>query len=297
MYFMTCHYLMSRVSRRLPIVVAGFLIITTWQTIVFAEDALPDSTSPRTVVVALVQFDAVPEAIDRNLAEMDRLARAAVDRGARWVQFHEGCVSDYTPQLKTLAETVPDGKSTQRMIKLAAELNCFLSFGINERSEDRYHISQVFVGPRGLVHCYRKTWLHRTDEDKGYRNELARYDPGDGPSLFEIDGVRAACFICADANAPRCIERLRDLQPQVVFHPNNHINPSPEANWETKCKRSKDIGAPVLVTNRVGHSWMYQCEGGCGVISATGGMLAQSNTEGKEEILIYELKIPQTSNP
>ena len=271
--------------------VTSFLIAAACQTIVCADGPTPDAPSPRKVIVAIVQFDAVPEAIDRNLNEMERLVRAAVDRGARWIQFHEGCVADYTPQVKALAESVPDGKSTQRMMKLAAELDCYISFGLNERNDGRFHISQVFVGPRGLVHCYRKTWLHRTDEDKGYRNELARYDPGTGPNLFEFDGVRAACFICADATAPRCIERLRDLQPQVVFHPNNHINRTPEADWERKRQRAKEIGAPVLVSNRVGYSWMYRCEGGCGVISSSGELLAQSNTAGKEEILVYELEI------
>tara|TARA_B100000809_G_scaffold266375_1_gene328798 strand:+ start:2193 stop:3191 length:999 start_codon:yes stop_codon:yes gene_type:complete len=280
-----------------PEVALSILIFSMCQTIVSAQGSSPDDTSPRKVVVALVQFDTVPEAIERNLVEMERLARSAVDRGARWIQFHEGCVSDYTPQIKTLAEPVPEGNSTQSMIKLAAELDCYISFGLNERSDDRFYISQVFVAPQGLVHCYRKTWLFRTDEDKGYRNELARYDPGPGPGLFEIDGVRAACFICADANSPRCIERLRDLHPQVVFHPNNHINPSPEADWETKRQRAKEIGAPVLVSNRVGHSWTYQCEGGCGVISAAGELLAHSNTDGKEEILIYELDIPRPSFP
>ena len=200
-------------------------------------------------------------------------------------------MSDYTPQVKKLAEMVPEGKSTRRMMKLAAELDCFISFGLNERSEDRFFITQVFVGPEGFVHRYRKTWLYRTDEDKGYRNELARYDPGTGPRLFEIDGVRAACFICADGDAPRCIERLRDLKPQVVFYPNNHINPLPEIDWQKKCRKAKEIGALVLVSNRVGRSWMYQCEGGCGVISGAGKLLAQSNTEGKEEILVYELEI------
>jgi predicted amidohydrolase len=273
--------------------VTGFLIVAMCQTNVFAQGPSSDETSPRKVVVALVQFDAVPEAIDRNLVEMERLAHSAVDRGARWIQFHERCVSDYTPRIKTLAEQVPDGKSTQRMINLAAELNCYISFGLNERNGDRFHISQVFVAPQRLVHCYRKTWLFHTDEDKGHRNELARYDPGTGLSLFEIDGVRAACFICADANSPRCIERLRDLHPQVVFHPNNHINPSPEADWKTKRELTQEIGAPVLVSNRFGHSWMYTCDGGCGVISAAGELLAHSNTDGKEEILIYELEIHQ----
>jgi len=38
---------------------------------------------------------------------------------------------------------------------------------------------------------------------------------------------------------------------------------------------------------------MYTCDGGCGVISAAGELLAHSNTDGKEEILIYELEIHQ----
>ena len=36
---------------------------------------------------------------------------------------------------------------------------------------------------------------------------------------------------------------------------------------------------------------MYHCEGGCGVISSSGELLAQSNTAGKEEVLVYELEI------
>ena len=272
----------------------SLLMVTTLQTVVFGVAPQQDVQSPQKVMVAIIQFDAVPEAVDRNLGEMERLMRTAVQRGARWIMFHEGCVVDYTPRIKFLAESVPDGKSTRRMLKLAAELDCYISFGLSERNEGRFHISQVFVGPHGMVHCYRKTWLHRTAEDIGYRNALARYDPGTGPSLFEIDGVSAACFICADSNAPRCIERLRDLRPQVVFHPNNHVNRLPQADWKNKCEPTKQIGAPVLVSNRVGHSWTYHCEGGCGVISADGELLVQSNTNGKEEVLLYELKIPGT---
>ena len=282
-----------RIVERKPFL-GSLLMVATLQAVVFGITPEQDVKSPQKVTVAIIQFDTVPEAVDRNLDEMERLTRTAVERGARWIMFHEGCVVDYTPRVKALAEPVPDGKSTQRMLNLSAELDCYISFGLSERNGERFHISQVFVGPQGLVHCYRKTWLHRTDEDIGYRNELARYDPGTGPSLFEIDGVSAACFICAGATAPRCIERLRDLQPQVVFHPNNHVNRSPKSNWKTKRERTKQIGAPVLVSNRIGHSWRYHCEGGCGVISAGGELLAQSNTEGKEEVLLYELKIPGT---
>ena len=63
----------------------------------------------RTWRVGLVQFDAVPEQPERNLREMERLARQAVNQGARLVMFNEGTLTDYTPRLNELAERVPDG--------------------------------------------------------------------------------------------------------------------------------------------------------------------------------------------
>ena len=57
----------------------------------------------KTVRVALVQFDAEPEAVEHNLHNMSVLARQAADAGARWIMFHEGTVSDYTPRLAQIA--------------------------------------------------------------------------------------------------------------------------------------------------------------------------------------------------
>ncbi len=242
----------------------------------------------RSVKVALVQFDSVPEKTKQNLDEMERLTRKAVEHGARWVMFHEGCLTDYTPRLDKLAEPVPDGPSCQRLTRLAKELNCFISFGMSERDDVKVYITQVFVGPRGLVHKYRKSWLWR-GEDKGYRNEWARYDTGTGPERFQIDGITATCFICADGAAPRCIERARLVQPQVVFYPNNR---SGLPDFPVFGAYAAKIGAPMLVTNRVGKSWDYACKGGCVVFDAAGKVLAKANRDGEEEILYHTLTVP-----
>ncbi len=71
--------------------------------------------------VALIQFDARPEAVEENLAKMSSLLGAASREGARWIMFHEGTTCDYTPRLAELAEAVPDGPSTQLMSRLAQE--------------------------------------------------------------------------------------------------------------------------------------------------------------------------------
>jgi predicted amidohydrolase len=262
------------------------------------------SRPSKAIPLALVQFDAVPEQIELNLQETERLAEKAVSLGARWVVFHENSLCDYTARVKELAEQVPEGPSTRRLLKLAQRLKCYLSFGLGlklaqrlkcylsfglgETRDSRYYITQVFVGPEGFLYRYRKTWVWLEPEDKGYRNEWMRFDPGTGPELFSIDGVQATCFICADGEAARCIERAAGLKPQVVFYPNNRAK-LPE--FDVFGHRAKTIQAPMLVTNRVGFSWMHKCEGGCVSYSKQGEVQAKANREGQEEILLHNLEV------
>ncbi len=250
--------------------------------------AQPATKSDTTVRVALIQFDAVPEQVEHNLKQMERLARDAAARGARWIMFHEGSLCDYTGKLDTLAEAVPDGPSTQSLIKLSAELNVLISFGLSEQDGPRFYITQVFVKDGRMIHRYRKTWLHLSKNDEGFRNEWARYDPGTGPELFEIDGIRASCFICADGNSFRCRERIRELRPQIVFYPNNR---RALPDFPAFGEYAQQMAAPMLVTNRIGTSWVTPCSGGCVVFGPDGTVLAKANRDGQEEILIYDLNL------
>jgi N-carbamoylputrescine amidase len=247
----------------------------------------------RVIPVAVVQFDAVPEAVGTNLGKMEHLARQAAKQGARWVMFHEGAVCDYTDKLDQLAEPVPGGPSTRRMERLARELGCYVSFGLSEKDGERVHISQVFVGPEGFVYRYRKTWLHRDPADRGFRNEYARYDPGTGPELFTLDGVRATCFICADCTSPRCIKRAGALRPQVAFHPVNVVTRDAGQLRQAEAAIARAVGAPLIVANRVGDSWMHKAGlGGAAVFDATGQLLAGAHGDGREEVIVYRLAIP-----
>ncbi|MAE63212.1 MAG: hypothetical protein CMJ18_02970 [Phycisphaeraceae bacterium] len=251
---------------------------------------------PLTRKIALIQFDAVPEERSANLAHMQRLSRASAAAGARWIMFHESTLTDYTPRLSELAEPVPSGGATTAMADLAKQHDCYISFGLSEVENERYYISQVFVGPSGYFYHYRKTWICRKETDEGYRNEWKRYDPGAGPELFDVDGVNATCFICSDGVARRCIERAAALRPQIVFFPHNVRGGVEPANM---AERAMTINAPILLTNRVGHAWTHGSPGGTAVISARGEVVAQANMEGKEEILLHELEIPdeRTSQP
>ena len=142
--------------------------------------------------------------------------------------------------------------------------------------------------PGEYFYHYRKTWLWLQHSDESYRDEWARYDPGTGPEIFTVDGVRATCMICADGDSGRCLDRAAALKPQVVFFPNNRANLPSFQNFGRIAAR---IGAPMLVANRVGRSVTYPTKGGCVVFSAQGKVLAKANREGREEILHYELEL------
>ena len=243
----------------------------------------------QTVRVALIQFDAAAEKVDANLAHAELLVRKAAGQGAKWIMFHEGTLCDYTDRLAELAEQVPDGPSTQRLQKLSGETDTLISFGLSEKDQGHYYISQVFVQSGIYLHRYRKTWLHLAKEDEGFRNEWARYDPGTGPESFLIDGIRACCFICADGNSVRCRERIRDLHPQIVFYPNNRRK---LPDFPIFGDYARQIGAPMLVTNRIGRSWHIDTFGGCAIYDAEGNLSASANRDGREEILIHDLHIP-----
>jgi predicted amidohydrolase len=243
----------------------------------------------RTIPVAVIQFDAVSGQVDRNVREMERLSAAAAQAGARWILFHELTTCDYVEKADSVVEPVPEGPSTVRMAKLAKQSNCFIAFGLAEAHRGCVYDALVFVGPRGYVYHYRKTWLWHRAKDTSFRDEWSRFDPGAGPEIFTIDGVRATCFICSDGDSARCIRELAELKPRVVFYPNNR------ESWpslEVFGNMAKTIHAPLLVANRVGRSVIFDCPGGSAVFSAQGEVLAQANRQGREEILHCNLELP-----
>jgi predicted amidohydrolase len=241
----------------------------------------------RTLRVAAVQFDARPEDPAHNRARMLELARAAAERDAELVLFHENALLDYGPRVRELAESVPDGPTCRALEALARELALWIGAGLAERAGEQVHVTHAFFGPDGYAGRYRKTWLFRSPSDP-YRDEWAWFDPGDGPALLEIAGLATAVLICADADSARQVERVAALAPELVLFPNNRSRLPPSERFADLARR---IGAPVVLANRVGRSRQHACNGGSLVLAADGRLLARANRAGREEILVYDVPL------
>lgn len=240
--------------------------------------------------VALVQMEVTQEDPDKNLQKILDLSRKAKELGANIALFPEACLVDCVSDVDTFAQEVPGGEACQVVWQSAEKLGIYISFGLIEREGIHRYITQVFLGPKGFIYKYRKTWLYATTDRiksiRRHRNDPDYYDPGLGPEIFEIEGFKASCIICADAMANRCLKVVKELKPQIVFYPNNREMWRHHEYW---AEIAKAIKAPLLITNRVGISWGERCEGGSSVYSKEGKRLAQANQEGKEELLVFDL--------
>src|SRR5690349_14308646 len=109
-----------------------------------------------TLRAAAVQFEHLPADKAANFAKIDAFARQAGAQGVKLLAFPECCITGYWflrnlphDQLRALAEAVPAGPSTQRLLALSRELNMTIGAGLIESDGDRLYNTYVVAMPVG----------------------------------------------------------------------------------------------------------------------------------------------------
>lgn len=179
----------------------------------------------RDIRIAAAQFEARDADKQYNLGRIELLAQRAVDQGAEIVSFHEGCITGYTfletlsrPQLAALAEAVPDGPSTQRLIAISQALGVPLLAGLIEEADGQLYNTYVAVAPEGFVARHRK--LHAfVSKHLSWGDEL---------EVFQLGDIRCGILTCYDNNLVENPRILALQGAEVIFAP--HVTcglPSP----------------------------------------------------------------------
>lgn len=171
----------------------------------------------REIRVATAQFENRDNDRDYNFAQIDKLTRRAVEQGAEIVSFHECCIPAYTwvqpltlKKLQAVAEPVPDGPSTQRLIKIAIKYSTVVMAGLFELDDT----GQVFncyitVSPDGFITKYRK--LH------AFVNP--HLSSGDSYNVIELLGCKIGFLICYDNNLPENVRVTTMMGAEIIFMP------------------------------------------------------------------------------
>ena len=148
---------------------------------------------------AAVQFNHVPGDKAENLNTIVKFVHKAALQEVRLIVFPEMCITGYwhvrklsREQINDLAEPVPDGDSTRKLLSWSADNNMTIGAGLIERGDDgQLYNSYVVAMPNGQHACHRK--LHCfISEHMASGNQYTVFDTP--------QGCRMGVLICYDNN-------------------------------------------------------------------------------------------------
>jgi predicted amidohydrolase len=175
----------------------------------------------RTMRVAAVSMNGYLGEPQRVLRHVETWVGRAAALEIDLVLFPELVIHGHcSPDTPGLAEPVPDGPSTQRLVALARQHGLFICAGVAERDHDGVYDTQVLVGPAGYRGSQRKLYLSR-DEGLYYRS-------GQDLKVFEIGKCTVGIGICYDNEFPEVPRILALRGTEVLLMP----HASRDKMWE-----------------------------------------------------------------
>lgn len=238
---------------------------------------------------AAIQMLCQPGDLEANLARSEALARRAAGEGLDLICFPESVLDGYTcaaPGLEQRSRSVP-GPETERIGRLARELDCAVLWSLPERAPEGVFNSVLLFGPQGelLLH-YRKVHLCREV------GEVPAYRPGADFPVVTYRGVGLGVMVCFDRHYPEAARSLRLQGAQLILHPSATVwfRPDPlSLNTAMMRTRAYENRCFVLSINQANYG------GGSALFGPFGEVVAAAG-EG-EQILQLEIDLAAAQAP
>ncbi len=264
----------------------------------------------QTIRIAAVSVNSPLGQVEQVLSEADGWCRQCAEQGAELVLFPELQIHGHcTPNTWDLAEAVPDGPSTRRLLDMAKQYGLFLSVGLSEKENDLVYNTQILVGPDGYIGKQRKLHLSR--------DEVLFYKGGRDLPVFDIGKCKVGMIICYDNQFPELARILALRGADVLLMPHaarvkmwDDTAESMAAarqhthDYFTSCyaMRARENACFAVLCNQSGRagyvdtyakdspSQPHHC-GGALVFSPDGALLASTQRDViKDELLVCELE-------
>lgn len=251
------------------------------------------------VTVACLQFEPQFGEVEANLAEIDRLARAAAAKGAKILVLPEladtGYVFQSAAELERLAAPIPEGRAARHLIALAAELGVHIASGLCEKAKEGFYNSAIFCGPEGYLGTFRK--LHLWNAEKLF------FRPGDlGLPVFDTAYGKIGVAICYDGWFPETFRGLVAAGAELICVPTNWVpmpdqpaGAEPMANILHKAAAHSN-GVAIACADRVGVERGQPFLGCSLIVGPRGWPLAGPASATDPEILTAEVIFGDTEN-
>lgn len=283
-----------------------------------------------TYKTATVQFQHTPGNKEDNLEIITAYVDEARKDGVKLIVFPEMCITGYwhvrnlsKEEIQLLAEPVPNGPSTQKLVQLATKYKMTIGAGLIESAENgSLYNTYVVALSDGSVHKHRK--LHTFIS--------AHMESGNSYTVFDTpEGVRLGVLICYDNNIIENARMTSLLGAEVLLAPHQSggcnsaspkgmktIDPQLWEERETRAdellaefqgpkgrgwlmrwlpSRAHDNGMFLLFSNGVGRDDDEVRTGNAMILDPYGEVLAESKALGNDMVIAeMDLSLIPTSN-
>jgi len=219
----------------------------------------------RKIRVAAVQMESVAGDKVANFTTIEAFAKQAARRGVKLLVFPECCITGYwfirnltPPALANLAEPIPGGESTKRLVALAKKYKLTIGAGLVEKgAKGFFHNSYVVAMPDGSTRCHRKL--------QAFEHPLVK--SGTDYTVFDIPGgFRVGVLICYDNNVNENGRISALMGAEIILAPhqtggcrtkNPHLMGLIERSvWDNRRKNPKAIEREF--TGEKGRGWLMR---------------------------------------
>lgn len=197
---------------------------------------------------AVLQFAPEYLAVDENRTRVESLLETVeADLIVLPELFTSGYFFRSSEDLARVAEPVPGGPTTRRLLSWAEALDATLVAGLPERDGEDIYNSAVLARPNGQTHRYRKVHL--------FYEETTLFAPGDlGFPVFDVAtragrSYRLGVMVCFDWYFPEAARSLALRGADVIAHPSNLVLPHCP---ESMPIRARENHVYTLTANRYG---------------------------------------------
>ena len=166
--------------------------------------------------LAVAQFEPKDGNKKYNLSIIDKLTKKAKQQGADVISFHEMSITAYTfmknlnfPEIRSLAENIPDGKSTRELIKISKRHEIPILAGLLEIENKRFFNTYICVNNGKVIAKFRK--LHP------FINTYI--SSGNEYVVFDLLGWKCGILICYDNNIIENVRATTLLGAELIFAP------------------------------------------------------------------------------
>lgn len=187
-------------------------------------------------------------------------------------------------ELKQLAEDPADSATVTALHSYCRTKRCHVVTGFAERQGSKVYNSALLIGPRGLVHSYRK--LHLFNDEKTY------FDAGDQPlSVQRIKGVKIGLMVCFDWAFPEVARELTLQGADILCQPANLVLGFCQQAMVTRCIENRVY---AITANRYGREQRPHGDlsfTGASQIVAPGGKLLAKAPKSATRLEVVELDV------